>query len=114
LRIFARHLQKDITTYKVPYGKVWEISGGEVNHITGTDTYLSVLDNQGFSWCDVVKVAGATASGAFNINDEVQTNFVIRVNVRGLLIPAGFRLQVGGGAGVNSNLWIKEYNEDEL
>lgn len=104
---FSRILRPD-QTVSIAHDKVLRVQGGSINHVTGTDSYVDIVDRSGWVWTTLLKIASAVASGGFNFNDRITTNVTTTVDTTKLWIPRGFFLKFSGGAAAYCELIMEE------
>lgn len=74
-------------TIRVPQGYQARIVCGVINHVTGTNTSLSLFDkDQKFTLTSIAFIATGTASGTFYLNDKITTGYGHIIDLNNLWI----------------------------
>lgn len=81
---------------------------GNINHVTGTDTYIDVRDGTGQSWGTLIKVLGAKATAGYTMNNHVTTDPIDMVDITTLWIPHGFYFYFSGDSAAYARLMFEE------
>jgi len=108
---FTRILKNGDKVVAAPDKKLRIVLGG-MDHITGTDTYLEIIDESGQTvLLTVLKVLGAVATGGFGINDKITTNVTNSIETAHLWLPRGFAYRFGGAATARIYLLLEEKDQ---
>lgn len=95
-------------TLTVPDGEKIRITGGNMRHVTGTDTVLYVLTPLHTSAINLDSIAGATGSGIYFLNDKVATNHVHMIDTSNFWIPERMKIGLAGASGAWAILMLEK------
>lgn len=90
------------------------VVGGIIYHITGTNTYLSVILPGAAAQVDLMRIDNAVASASFVINDRVTTNLLHSVETTDFWIYGPAYLYFFGDATSGADIMVEEIELSKL